>query len=128
MLPGEDRLYKLPIQQNARHCHVQVKFTLEEAVRYSFTVSLTSTLDRGWWPTPRSGRLAPAPVSTGEENLAPTGPPVRDNSVVRTVQYSTYSTVCTVQYVQYSMYSTVRTVQYSTVRTVQYSTYSTVAA
>jgi len=33
MLPGEDRLYKLLTQQNARHCQVQVKFTLEEAVK-----------------------------------------------------------------------------------------------
>jgi hypothetical protein len=33
MLPGEDRLYKLPTQQNARHCQIQAKFTLEEAVK-----------------------------------------------------------------------------------------------
>jgi hypothetical protein len=33
MLPVEDRPYKLPTQQNARHCQLQVKFTLEEAVK-----------------------------------------------------------------------------------------------
>jgi hypothetical protein len=39
--------------------------------KYSSTVSLTLALDGGWWSTPRPGRLAPAPVSTGEENLVP---------------------------------------------------------
>jgi len=41
--------------------------------KYSSSLSLTSALDGGWWSTPRPGRLAPEPVSTGEENLAPTG-------------------------------------------------------
>ena len=56
--------------------------------RYSFTLCLTSALDRGGWSTPRPGRFtsgkdpvsvvwearwAPGRFWAGEENLAPTG-------------------------------------------------------
>jgi hypothetical protein len=71
--------------------------------RYSSTLSLTSALDWGRWPTPRPGRFtsgkdpvsivyeagwAPGPVWTGAENLAPTGirspdRPARSKSLLR---------------------------------------------
>ena len=70
---------------------------------YSSTLSLTSVLDGGGWPTPRPGRItsgkdpvpisqeagwAPGPVWTGAETLAPIGirspdRPARSESLYR---------------------------------------------
>jgi len=77
-------------------CYVKLKvnFTLEQAMKvqgeemYSYTLSLASALDGGWWSVPCTGRFtpekipvpivqeagwAPWPVWIGAENLAPTG-------------------------------------------------------
>ena len=47
------------LHQGTTKVNVKVKITPEKEQRYSCTLSLTSTLDRGGWSTPRPGRFTP---------------------------------------------------------------------